>query len=600
MGVPNPSLDALEEQRLTLEDNIFKLQKSLYHWRTWEAEYDGLRDEIGNLPNDALAEDVLAVGREFGGTLVNEEEVRVILGGKEGMTRSRAQVVDILGRRIDYVKQNIGTMEKRLRAAEDELDGLDSNGHAPTQGETGFPMSEIMEELDEEGRVISSSVNTPGDDAPQLLDALKKAGVEDIPEAAAGKTGAIGSSSAVRGSVAQAPAQPAVDPEITTQGQQSAPEASGANVDDQVDLSRPVSLVTEEDRKQPPVADVSESTEDAKLRREMFQYGIDEVGAIVAELEMDEDASDVSVDEDYEYQTDEDEDEDEFGRSHPVLSEDYHQQMRELEAKLNARGMWNMGKDSQSLPADVREEIDTPAMEQSGPANGNVDGPVKEKKPKKRVAFADDLDIAPAPNPPVAGKRTLPPQPDVPVLSDSIVERTDNSQDTRPAAPEAPKKVSRFKSARDTAPESVATDNIPTGKPSHFAESRGTRKQTNATPSSVPPPLFPATPKEPKPFSTPITETPNIPSVPQPPEGKTLADKLVERDITPGTAAAPEGEELDEEIHRREIATEFYKARNRLVHQNGGFVNDDEQEMIPIEDEDPPKRISKFRAARMR
>ncbi|KAJ5811960.1 hypothetical protein N7474_008261 [Penicillium riverlandense] len=600
MGVSNADLDALEEQRLTLEDNILKLQKSLYHWRTWEAEYDGLREEISNLPNDALAEEVLAVGREFGGTLVNEEEVRVILGGKDGLTRSRTQVVDILGRRIDYVKQNIGTMEKRLRAAEDELDGLDDNGQASAQGETSFPMSEIMEELDEEGRVISSSVNTPGDDAPQLWDALKKAGVRDIPDGTAGETGATGGSSAVRESVAQAPAQSAADPEIATHDPHSAPEESSTNVDDEVDLSRPVSLVTEEDRKQPPVSNVNESTEDAKLRREMFQYGIDEVGAIVAELEMDEDASDVSVDEDYEYQTDDDDDEDEFGRSYPVLSEDYHQQMRELEAKLNARGMWNMGKDSQSLPADVREEVDTQAVEQSGPVNGSVDEPVKEKKPKKRVAFADDLDIAPAPNPPVAEKRTLPPLSDIPVLSDSIVERTDNPQDTRPAATEAPKKVSRFKSARDAAPESDVTDNTSTRKPSQFAEYRGPRKQTNAAPSSVPPPLFPATPKEPKPFSTPITDISNIPSAPQPPEGKTLADKLVERDVTPGSAAAPEGEELDEEIHRREIATEFYKARNRLVHQNGGFVNDDEQEMIPIEDEDPPKRISKFRAARMR
>jgi unconventional prefoldin RPB5 interactor 1 len=370
-------------------------------------------------------------------------------------------------------------------------------------------------------------------------------------------------------------------------------------VADQVDLSRPVSLVTDEDRQQSPVTDVDESTEDAKLRREMFQYGINEVGAIVAELEMDEDASDVSFEEDYEYETDEDEDEDEFGRSYTVLSEDYHQQMRALEAKLNARGMWNMGKDSQSLPADVRKELDAPAAEHSRPENGILDGPVKEKKPKKRVAFADDLDIAPAPDPPVAEK-ILPPQADVTVLSDSIVERTDRSHDTRPAATDAPKKASRFKSARGAGNESDLTDNTPPGMPIHFAESRATRKQTNAAPASVPPPLFPATPKEPKPFSTPITDIPNIPSVPQPPEGKTLADNLVERDIAPGIAAPPEADELNEEIHRREIATEFYKARNRLVQQNGRFVNDDEQEMVPIEDEDPPKRISKFKAARMR
>lgn len=606
MGVPS-DFDSLEERRLALEDNILQLQKSLYHWRTWEAEYDGLREEISELPEDASTNDFLAVGRDFGGSLVNEEELAKIIGLQQGITRSCGQVVDLLGRRIDYVQQNVATMAKRLRAAEDELYRLDQREqHASDNGSSGFPVREIMEELDEEGNVVSSSVNTPGDQASELLETLRKAGVENIPENAT-TTGALtaASSTAVEGQDSNTDGAPP-PPRDDTNSRPPAPTTTDTNgtaeVSD-IDLSQPVSLVTPEDRKEPPVTDVDESPEEARLRREMLQYGIDEVGAIVAELEMDEDGSEFSIDEgDYEFGTD-DEEEDEFGRSHTVLSEEYHQQMRELEAKLNARGMWNVGKDAQRFPEEVRQEIELPSSTPDAQPKEEVDNSSKGKKPKKRVAFANDLDIAPATEvseAPVAEKKTLPPEPDVPVLSESIIERTDSdrARATAYAAVEGPKKVSKFKSARST----VASDDSAgqssaqsTSKPSRSAESRSVRKQANAIPSTTPPQLFPATPQEAKPFSTPITDAPQ-PSAPRPPEGKPLADNLVEREVKPG-AAAPEPDELDEEIHRRQIASEFYRARNRMIQQQGGFTG--EQEIEPLDTEDQP-RISKFRAARMR
>ncbi|KAJ6104592.1 hypothetical protein N7523_010912 [Penicillium sp. IBT 18751x] len=599
MGIPNHDLNALEQRRLTLEDNILQLQKSLYHWRNWEAEYDGFRDAISDLDNDATTDDFVIAGRELGGELVTDDEIQAILGGKQGITRTRKQVIDLIGRRIDYVKQNVATMEKRLRAAEDELYNVDSID-APVDG-GAFAVKEIMEELDEEGNVVSSSINTPGDQASQLLETLKKAGVDDIPE---NVTTTSTSKDAPAGTTPSAPEQ-RVDrmdtaedhSQRTTTSSSQLPETSSApSQGEEIDLSKPVSLVTAEDRAQPPVTDIDESIEDASLRREMLRYGIDEVGAIVAELELDEEGSEFSVD-DEEYDWDDDEEnEDEFGRSHIVLSDEYHQQMRELEAKLNARGMYNMGKDSAGFPEDIREDLEKPpaaAVPQDDLENS------KNPKPKKRVAFADDLDIAPAPTVPTAEPKTLPPQPDVPVLLDAIVERTSATQAAPAATEERPKKVSKFRSARaSTATDDPIASSIippPTSKPSKFAEARA-RKQVNAVPSNKTPELFPATPKEPKPFSAPIT-VPWEPAVPQPPEGKTLADKLVEREITPG-AAAPEPDELDESIHRREIASEFYKARNRMIHQQGGFVNN-EQENEPIEEEGQP-RISKFRAARMR
>ena len=40
------ALDQVELQRQQLEENVAKLRKTLQHWRTWDAEYEGLKEEI--------------------------------------------------------------------------------------------------------------------------------------------------------------------------------------------------------------------------------------------------------------------------------------------------------------------------------------------------------------------------------------------------------------------------------------------------------------------------------------------------------------------------------------------------------------------------
>src|SRR5712664_3217142 len=104
MAITPDSLVDLERQRLELESNVRKLQQSLYHWRLWEAEYDGLKEEIASLQDDSTREDFLETGREFGGTLVDENEVKTLLGEGHGLSRSREQVVQLISRRMDYVQ----------------------------------------------------------------------------------------------------------------------------------------------------------------------------------------------------------------------------------------------------------------------------------------------------------------------------------------------------------------------------------------------------------------------------------------------------------------------------------------------------------------
>lgn len=42
----------LERHRLRLEENVTKLQKSLQHWQTWAAEYEGFKEELLALGGD--------------------------------------------------------------------------------------------------------------------------------------------------------------------------------------------------------------------------------------------------------------------------------------------------------------------------------------------------------------------------------------------------------------------------------------------------------------------------------------------------------------------------------------------------------------------
>ncbi|EAU34389.1 predicted protein [Aspergillus terreus NIH2624] len=576
MGVPNSDLQDLERQRLQLEGNIRKLQESLYHWRTWEAEYDGLIEEVRALDDDATTDELLGAGLELDGSLVNEDEVKTIVGVKEGTTRTKQQVVDLVTRRIDYVKQNVATMEKRLRTEENKLQALNDLEQIPTEPAADYPMTEIVEELDEDGNVISSSTATPGNEASELLDILKKAGVKDIPDAPR--------------------ADKVTETESAHSAEQSDTPIQGVQPKTSEHRQTPSQNETHEESREArdvPVTKVDESPEDAQLRREMIRYGLDEVGAVVAELELDEEASDVSID-DYDdvYDYDDEEEEDEFGRSRTVLDEDYHRQMRELEAKLNARGMWNMGKDTATLPDEVKKELEQPAVVRVERTSDSADKLAEKKKPKKKVAFADDLDIAPAPKPPVSEKKVTPVrQSDIPVVSDAVVERSE-AADKAASSSNAPKKTSRFKSTRG-APGTALTE--PSLAPTLCGDKALRKPVTSASPSSLP--LFPAKPQESKPFSQPISDLSDAQPAHRGPEGKILADTLVEREISDDAAAPPEPDELDEQLHRKEIASEFYRMRNRVIQQNGGFLEEPEQ--VPVEPEEAPRRVSKFRAARM-
>ncbi|KAF2136410.1 uncharacterized protein K452DRAFT_292438 [Aplosporella prunicola CBS 121167] len=616
-AAPKDSFTDLERHRLRLEDQIAKLRKSLQHWQTWDVEYEGLKEEIEGFKGEPSTQDMMKIGQDFGGDLVNDKEMRELLGVGKGVARDAKQVVHLISRRQDYVQQNIQTVQKQVDAAEDKLNKVLIIASPNMNDEEGNPLTDIREELDEQGNVISSSVATPGQSAPKIVEALRKAGItdlnEDAPETskpgkedtaadseAEEKPEASTSAAAPKNEPAASPVEekpPKKSVSFAADTKEDAPPPKQTSKNPAAALGnftkgRRVIEVDEDDNEigSTPIIPDDESPEDAAMRREMLQYGMNEVGAVVAELDLYEGNSD---DEPY-YDEDEEasdieeiDEEDEWGRStRPVITEAYRQEMLELERRLNARMMENVGPapaEREIVPEDadlnnmlqqaqgahrlvVRSDTSIPEESAAQPTAAATSATTTEpakadaSTAKKGVRFAADLDISPAPQPETytngspsttTTTDTTPTAPTAPTIADAIVERhsAPSSAPSAPAPTPNPKKLSRFKAARAAA----------------AAET---------------------------------TET----STPSPPPNRTLAPSIVERSAPTSASQAPEPEDTDPALLARELATEYHRARNRLIQKQGGFVEEEvgEEPLMEEREDGRVRKVSRFRAARLR
>ena len=161
-------LEDLERRRVEVEANAAKLRTSLLHWQAWEIEYEGMKEEILELGKEStLAEtqeladrDGVALG-DTNESLLTRKEKFDILRNDKGVVRSREQILNLLSRRIDYVQQNIKSVRSLLSAAEEKLLASEVLKDAKALNEEGLPLTEIHEELDEEGNVICKTCSFP-------------------------------------------------------------------------------------------------------------------------------------------------------------------------------------------------------------------------------------------------------------------------------------------------------------------------------------------------------------------------------------------------------------------------------------------------------
>ncbi|KAI9754400.1 MAG: hypothetical protein M4579_004738 [Chaenotheca gracillima] len=591
------SFSDLDRHRERLEENIAKLRQALRHWQTWEAEYEGLKEDVSALGENASTQEIIAVGSEYEDTVLDEKEIKSLLGQDSKSRRKPRQISDVISRRIEYVQRNVQTIEKQLQSAENKLASVLVIQQPEAKDEAGLPLLEIREELDDNGKVISSSTSLAKDEAPRLLDALEKAGIKEEAKGAGTPDPRSNQSplkEAIDGAGRISEIEDPEDEASTAKPIQSRSDAKQSRVssDETQEVPNPQFLKvlqsgdeatnsdTTNDTSQgdldkssaKPVIPTDESPEDAALRQEMLDYSFSEVRSIVAELELEENASQFSEDEedytdDAEVQTPssaEDENEDRFGRTtRKVVTDDYRKEMEALEEKLNARMLQNVGP----KPTSLEDEPVTSSPEKRGAVKAGDQGRdsrAAKKRPSgvKGVRFADELDISPAPKRNDASvsegnERGESKSPPPPPLRESIIERSapsaqgSLSPSSSSATPGA-QKQSRFKAMRAA---TTAPSDLSPSSPHAALES---------------------------PLPLPPTTTPNI-----------LSSTIVERpsnsslDPKSPSPAHTTATDVDPILHASEVRSEYYARRNHLVHtQRGGFVN------AEVEDEEDALRES--------
>ncbi|KAL6794926.1 Prefoldin subunit domain-containing protein [Trichoderma sp. SZMC 28013] len=588
----------LEKHRLRLEDNVDKLRKALQHWQTWDAEYEALKEEVEAVTAADQAEELRRIHTEFDGELLNGKEIDDIIG--QPKLKTKEQIINVLERRIDYVSQNISTLQKQLETAENKYAAATVISQPDATDEDGQPILDIVEELDDDDNVVSFRLNKPGDSLGNVEALLEKAGITDDAESKPEKEDLVSSKTVDKGKSPKgkerdlAPVAAAKLPspklevkktvsfsEDTKPAEESEPEISwrakrvkeimGA-AKDQEDISMQAAVIPKD-----------ESPEDAALRQQMLRYGMSEVGAVVAELELEEGDSDEESEDgedfDDEYDDyDEEDDEDQYGRyKGSVVTDQYRQRMLQLEKKLGIKSHSSKSRpkvDDEDASDDdndegighivVNREAAAPSSSLStAPKAAPLKSNLKEKQTddseaKKGVRFAASLDIAPEnkPSAPVVSetkKKDI-----VEPLSDLIVERSSSSKPIKTEAQPA-KRASRFKKTRDSTDSASVVPKGPLDiRPNFVDEDR--------------------------------------PAVPTGPEGATIADKLVERE---STAAAIAPDEVNDMMSHQEVADEYQRMRRKFIQREGGFLKPDESPIQPVRDEEDEEPISRFKAARL-
>ncbi|CEI64358.1 hypothetical protein FVEN_g10832 [Fusarium venenatum] len=590
----------IEKQQTKLEDDISKLQGALKHWQTWDAEYEMLKEEVLAVCESGENE-LKTIHAGFEGELLKDRELDEIFG--ERTQRSGQQILNILDRRTDYVVKNIETLQNQISVAEDKLTELQPDF---TQDD-GLPITEIIEELDDDDNIISYKLNQPDSALPQIQQALEKAGVKDLEN---DDSSSPAENSKEKESVPKT--EPAlVMPKLPTK--QSLPQSTDVQTTILApSASKGVSFAEDTKMQDGPKPQASrnakrveeimnhakeqekitneqahipedEDEEDAELRRQMLEYS-GEVGAVVAELQLEEGDSD-----DYEYEEysdegfedDDDDQEDKYGRyTGRVVTEDYRQRMLELEQKLGIKSRFTERPEDKDAEASSDEEdgnkeegvgrivvkptssTTTPASQASASASkpAPTKSNIKEKQPesangKKGVRFASSLDIAQESEPTSLPVREAPVEEREPIvepLSDIVERSTSKTSDTTNTR--STRKQSRFKKARDTVPPG------PLDVPATFIDQ-------------------------------------DRPTAPTGPDGTTLADTLVEREPT---RAAQPPDEFDDELILQEVADEHHKLRKKFIQREGGFLKEDESPIQPLEEQDGGReRVSRFKAAKL-
>lgn len=333
-----------------------------------------------------------------------------------------------------------------------------------------------------------------------------------------------------------------------------------------------------------PIIPLGESLEDAALRREMLRYNMDEIGAVVAEMNLDGSSQTSSPDysnEESEHRTSSDEDENDWGISTSgTLTPGYIKEMEALEKRLRA-GNRRIAEPNTTIEALLQAEKELIVGEDGKPVN-KADEEARTSQGQKEVRFAPDLNIQ---KKPPAPRHDSPGKPKatkglVPVHADIVERRSDTNSSPKSTGPSPKKKMSQFRSSRSGQAQATAPK---TASQLQIKANNGNQIKTPSLPAFTPP----ATPK----------------SAPSGPPDGIHTPTVIERPYLDkvNTESVSEPDEVDESLLRQELTMEYHRTRNRMIQRQGGFLSNDEEAEAegPLLDENG-KKVSRFKAARLK
>jgi len=339
----------------------------------------------------------------------------------------------------------------------------------------------------------------------------------------------------------------------------------------------------------------TDSPEEAEMRKQMLNYNLQEIGAVVAEINLEEEGIYYGHEDDLDEETDEldSEDEDRYGRTATrVITPEYQKEMEDLARKIKERG-----EAARVAEAKMREE-DSQRRKDEAKAQ-------KPKPKKKGVRFAPEPEISPAP--PLMPDLPIPPsahntEDALPLLVDLLAMDAMRRSGTAPqnAAPAKGKGPSIFKSEKAKVQNEKVGEVRERMVPISVLSSDVMERSTNDGSASYEPPMSRSreVPRLKAAMAAPRDNGPDHDDV-SPPKTSTNGS-IIEREVSESIPVQPP-DELDPSTHRAEVAIEYHRLRNKMIQQQGGFVESEEgMAKVPLDDNGETRKVSRFKAARMK
>ncbi|RUS33816.1 hypothetical protein BC938DRAFT_483722 [Jimgerdemannia flammicorona] len=134
-----------------INKSLRSIGSALENWRTYEKEYDTLRDTLSTLPTETTYDIMVPIGKLafMSGKMIHTNEILVLLGDNWFAEQSSNQASAIVRRRQQFVKENIKNLEEQLadsRARAGITLGLFKVDRQEFN-EEGLPFVDIREEI---------------------------------------------------------------------------------------------------------------------------------------------------------------------------------------------------------------------------------------------------------------------------------------------------------------------------------------------------------------------------------------------------------------------------------------------------------------------